>query len=470
VHDNALGGNCASCHDTKAWDKAPGFDHDKSDYPLDGKHVDVACEKCHLSPTLKTSTNSKGKRIPLCKPVAHKECAACHADPHKGRLSARCSECHVTRGFAVVDKRDFNHALTRYPLRGEHLAVSCDGCHGKDLARKNPPYSSCGSCHGDAHGGEATLGGQPADCAACHRVEGFAPSTFTVAQHRQTKYPLAGKHTAVRCAACHGATRPGLPAWSASLSRGSAGVMLTGLDPACTSCHVDPHAGRYSRPGGAAGDGTCRACHGSDRFRPSRVDVAAHAQYSFSLDGAHRAVPCVACHEEMAALPPATTVAAAGAWGTVHPTLVGGGSRIASLPFAPAGRRNCGTCHASPHGDQFRDRPSGGDCASCHSLDAFAPATLPACLDLSRVRRAATQHPDDAGVVVSVVEDEKTRRREAEFPSSSRLLLSKLRLDPRHLLLQRGAVHRAQGGGEERRVGALEDRGRDLQPLLHRLC
>jgi hypothetical protein len=138
-------------HDTKAWDKAPKFDHDKADYQLDGEHVDVACNKCHLTPRLKTKANEKGERIPLFKPVPYKECSSCHEDPHKGRLSTKCSECHSTKGFDVIDKREFNHALTRYPLKGDHAsrAPSATAGHVAEV-----PYATCASCHADSHNGE----------------------------------------------------------------------------------------------------------------------------------------------------------------------------------------------------------------------------------------------------------------------------------------------------------------------------
>ncbi len=467
VHDGELAATCESCHDTKAWDKAPKFDHDKADYQLDGEHVDVACNKCHLTPRLKTKANEKGERIPLFKPVPYKECSSCHEDPHKGRLSTKCSECHSTKGFDVIDKREFNHALTRYPLKGDHAAVPCADCHGKDMSRKNVPYATCASCHADSHNGEGTLGGKATDCASCHKVEGFAPATYTVAQHRQTSYALEGKHQVVKCAACHtartvspttasapaaattslarspkvvrlrmasakcadchedvhgvanvasvpsstcetchavagfapstysreahatlrlalegkhatitcaachGATRPGLPAWPAATlaSLGKGKVKLAGVDPSCVSCHVDPHGGRYSKAGGAAGDGTCRSCHGADSFRPSRVDVSTHATYALALEGAHRAVPCLACHAEMTPKPgkgaTSTLVAAANA-----ATLRAAG---ASLPFTTTNRA-CATCHETPHGTQFASRKGGDDCASCHGVEGFVPA------------------------------------------------------------------------------------------------
>ena len=480
VHNGALSGNCATCHDERTWDKAPGFDHDKADFRLEGKHRDVSCEACHLATNLKVRTNARGERIPLFKPVAFKECSSCHADPHGGRLSAKCSACHTTRGFAIVDKQEFNHGLTRYPLKGAHAGVSCTTCHGKDMSRKNPAFASCTSCHADVHVGEATIGGKAADCSTCHQIDAFAPSTFTVAQHRETNYPLEGKHSTVTCArchnagtatrtaavpaatgaaaqaivpvakvvrlrldgstcanchddahggqlaarvpaatceschavrgfapstygaaqhatlrlkldgahatitcaACHGASRPGLPAWDQTVTLGTAKVRLTGLDPACASCHLDPHAGRFAARAGSAGR-TCTSCHDTQRFRPSTVDVAAHASYAMPLEGAHRATPCVACHAEMGARAPSTvaTPSAANAPGAsdagahaAGATLLLSAGRVTPLPFTLPVARGCATCHESPHGDQFAQRTDGGNCASCHSVDAFAPA------------------------------------------------------------------------------------------------
>jgi hypothetical protein len=447
VHRNALGASCENCHDSRAWKPAPRFDHAKSRYPLTGKHSDVACEKCHLAAQLGVRPNAEGKLIPLFKPVPFKECSACHADPHKGRLSPRCAECHTTRGFKVVDKTEFDHQLTRYPLAGKHRSVSCDACHGPNLTKRDPPFATCASCHADAHRGEATLAGKPADCAACHGVAGFAPSTFTVAQHRTAAFPLNGKHTAVACAACHtpvagttagraakvvrirvafarcaschadahagqvaprtdgatceachsdagwkpstyslashatlrlplegrhaaiacadchGASRRGLPSATRPEALGTAHVMLRVPEVECASCHADPHGGRYS-PGGALPlQGGCGACHGARAFRPSTVDVARHSRFTFVLDGAHRATPCVTCHAEMTAVstPTSTLLLAAG--------------KMKPLQFDITRATTCAACHESPHGAQFSGRKDRGACEGCHGLDRFAPAT-----------------------------------------------------------------------------------------------
>ena len=105
----------------------------------------------------------------------------------------------------MIEKNRFDHARTKYPLTGKHAAVSCAACH-KDFstpALKKPAFATCASCHADAHKGTATLAGKPVDCASCHTVNGYVPSTYTVANHATAKYPLEGKHATVACGDCH---------------------------------------------------------------------------------------------------------------------------------------------------------------------------------------------------------------------------------------------------------------------------
>ena len=48
------------------------------------------------------------------------------------------------------------------------------------------------------------LAGKPAgDCAVCHDVRAFRPSTWPVAEHQRTKYPLDGAHALAACEKCH---------------------------------------------------------------------------------------------------------------------------------------------------------------------------------------------------------------------------------------------------------------------------
>ena len=469
VHRNSLGAKCEGCHDSRDWKEAVKFDHARSNYPLTGKHADVECAKCHLAAKLGIKPDAKGVRIPLFKPLPFRECSSCHADPHGGRLGTKCAECHVTRGFNVIDKKEFDHGATKYPLEGKHRTVTCDACHGTRMATPNPAFATCGSCHADAHHGEATISGKEADCALCHRVNGFAPSTFSVMQHSASLFPLRGKHAlvkcsgchstaaastaalvrqpragaargapaassavapnvklrpasarcadchadthggqlaarpdkgscescheevgwkpstyavakhaglrlplegrhaAIACAACHALSRPGLPAVVRQESLGSAHVLLAVPERECQSCHADPHAGRYTSGGALPLANGCATCHDAKSFRPARLDVETHARFSYALDGAHRAAPCVACHAELKVLTTATSTASTS-------TLVKSVRGLASLPFTATRATTCGSCHANPHGTQFASR-NGGACESCHEAASFAPAS-----------------------------------------------------------------------------------------------
>lgn len=448
VHKGALGPKCETCHDGAAWKPAPRFDHARTDYPLTGKHATVECNKCHMAPSLKLPVDGKGQPGPLYKPLPHKECSACHADPHQNQLGPACTRCHNTENWKSVDQKKFNHDLTRYPLRGKHVALQCGQCHDPKTAwGKKPPYATCGSCHVDAHAGTATLAGKAVDCAPCHGVEGFRPSTYTVEQHRASAYPLLGAHATVKCeachtknpagilpeklgkarvlmrmaherctschrddhggqfasrpdrgacepchrveawkpstytakeharlrlgltgrhakiecAACHGPARKGLPPLPGLEKLGKAAVALILTDTSCTACHYDAHDGRFSPKGARPKKSGCLACHNVNAFRPSTVDLAAHAAFGYPLGGAHRAVSCDGCHRESKPAPP-------------RPSLVLLRTVAPPMPFTLKDKK-CEACHPNPHGNQFARRRAGGACVSCHNEDVFKPAS-----------------------------------------------------------------------------------------------
>jgi hypothetical protein len=363
LHQGQLGTACADCHGQQAWKPATGFDHAKSAYPLTGKHAALECAKCHQAPGLALAADAHGRPVPRWKPLPHADCAGCHQDPHAGRFPGACAKCHTTQGFQVFDARSFDHERTRYPLRGRHAGVACAKCHDPETAGgAKPPFDRCDRCHRDLHAGLATLAGRPADCVACHSVEGWKPSTYTVADHQASAYPLEGRHAATECAKCH---PQGPDSLAATLGR--ARVRLRPAHARCLDCHVDPHRGRFEPGGARAQAGSCRTCHTLAGYSPSLVDAAAHARLGFPLEGAHRAVPCQGCHAELKAGRGATVAAAA--------------PPLRTLLFADSAA-TCAGCHQTPHGDQFRGRrarakggPAGDACDACHGLEAFAPAS-----------------------------------------------------------------------------------------------
>jgi hypothetical protein len=210
--------------------------------------------------------------------------------------------------FSVTD-----HAKGSYPLAGRHATVPCSSCHlagdaapaGKNLGRARvdlrPLHDRCTACHAPTHGSQLDTSAESGACDRCHGVDAWRPSTFTLAEHAETDFPLIGAHVSLPCARCHGPERPGLHSLSGRSDLGKAKIVFAGLELRCGECHGDPHAGRYTGEGPLTAE--CDLCHGSTRFRPSRVDPELHERFPFRLRGAHRATPCVFCHSELTAEP-----------------------------------------------------------------------------------------------------------------------------------------------------------------------
>jgi len=368
-HDGKLGPKCADCHSTagfKVIDKNR-FDHDRTKYPLAGKHVAVSCAACHRD----FSTQA-------LKTPAFATCTSCHKDAHNGTATlagkpADCASCHNVAGFTPSTYTVATHAKTKYPLEGKHTSVKCAACHAKGTSitavaqfgtskvMMRPAFARCTDCHADDHGGQLRTAANKGECASCHVVAGWTPSTFDSAAHARTRLALDGRHQEVACAACHGTTRVNLPPLGTTVALGKANFLFKVNEVDCVACHVDPHQGRFAARGARARTTGCLACHGTRSFRPSSTTVAAHADFGFALEGGHRATPCSACHKELTRPEVAK-----------RSSLVRAGGTWAELRFET--KEECVACHTNPHGTQFDAWNAKGACAACHSVEAFAPA------------------------------------------------------------------------------------------------
>lgn len=359
VHRGQLERACTSCHDAGKWTAAPRFDHERTRYPLTGAHDSVTCNGCHLPKKGATVTlASSGKPQPVYRNLPFAECSSCHADPHTGKFGAKCASCHVTGSFRKIDKSSFDHDRTRYPLRGDHQVVACAKCHAPGEAGKKPPFAQCVDCHRqDPHAGTATLAGAKVDCAACHKVDGWAPATMTLADHARSRYPLEGRHQSVKCGACH-QQRPAGVANVAAL--GTAGVQLRPAFGACRDCHADDHGGQLAT---RADKGACGSCHTVAGWAPATFGRPAHATLRLALDGKHADAKCAACHgADRKDLPAFPNVAALGR------------ARVA----VTLDRAECTSCHVDVHDGRYDKGPQAvkGGCAACHDARAFRPSTM----------------------------------------------------------------------------------------------
>ena len=138
--------NCDNCHEVSTWDKIT-FDHKKTTFPLEGKHIEISCRKCHFK------TKSDGTSEQNFKSMDG-NCEICHLDVHRSQFhdanKVVCLKCH---DFASWKPVRFNHNATRFKLDGGHREVACIRCHKvvEDQTGKYINYKiidlSCAACH-----------------------------------------------------------------------------------------------------------------------------------------------------------------------------------------------------------------------------------------------------------------------------------------------------------------------------------
>jgi len=336
-HSGQLGPDCRSCHGLENWRGAAGFDHARTHFPLTGRHRDAACAKCH--PALPAGVDvaapeATAAGVPInearrqWRGVAFAGCADCHKDPHGGRLGGECASCHATESWRAVSQARFDHERTRYPLRGKHVTVPCKGCHRPDRPARGLKFATCTDCHAERHAGQFAKLEGGGDCARCHSVEGYVPSSYTVERHAGATYPLAGAHLAVPCVGCHARLRAGAPV---------SDIPFHFASTRCQVCHRDPHRDE-AKPW--VDKGGCESCHRLDAWS---VAVYDHATTRFPLTDKHATARCSACHQPLAPDAPP---------GAIHLRGVD---------------RACESCHRDPHAGQFRAPTGGGTaCERCH--------------------------------------------------------------------------------------------------------
>ena len=312
--------------------------------PLSKAHSSLSgttqCNSCHQfgasTPTFKCLDCHK--EIALALSAKHGYHFQLRMQNPTGKDCVRCHLEHNGENFNIIHwetpPSKFDHRLAGYALEGKHGAVTCEKCHtpahmvptekplikNHDLAKSYLGLSpDCATCHDDPHKGQ--LGSQ---CAQCHNVQDWkAAKNF---DHAKTRYPLTGLHIKVACEKCH---KPDAP--------GGAPRYHDMKFATCANCHVDPHKGEFKK--------SCESCHATSGWKTLLSGFAFdHSKTKFPQLGKHAQVACTSCHVN--------------------------GDFKKPVPFA-----NCSDCHKSdPHKGQFADRPKKGECAECHTVDAWKPS------------------------------------------------------------------------------------------------
>jgi len=273
VHKNKFGQDCAKCHNEQSFHQVAQlitFNHDKTGFPLKGKHEKLDCKKCHQQS--------------YTKPIAHQRCADCHKDYHHGQFTQAnsatdCGDCHSVNGFTPTSFTIEKHNQGKFKLAGAHLATPCFACHKQDDRWEFQNIGEqCVDCHENIHKGfisEKFIPNQ--DCSSCHKVDQWADIKF---DHHKTNFELAGKHAQISCRTCH---------FKENEDKKPIQIFAN-LSTQCETCHTDPHRGQFRENGVTM----CERCHGFDGWKAERFN---HDQTRFKLEGAHAKVNCAQCHK-----------------------------------------------------------------------------------------------------------------------------------------------------------------------------
>lgn len=354
---------CGRCHEISGFQN---FQYPHSQWLLEGRHVEVRCEKCHegvsyqgneatcLSchqPPVFPAHDSFGEDCNGChdagrwtpalqgsfdhaifplenahaearcgschedgaRPRPAQDCASCHVGDrpsrHLGVFEGACSDCHTTLGWAQLDP-PYQHT-DRFALLGRHADTPCSSCHVTTYAAQDP---ACVACHAS----DEPPNHYGSDCASCHEPTTWRP-TGDLDHHAvdPNAFPLTFGHATVRCTGCHVGGFNALPR-------------------DCRSCHEN------DLPLGHASSG-CEACHDSGRWQPP---LAPPPNRFHPLTGGHVGRTCTGCHGAFQAQTNRFT--------TPQPNVA------------------CVTCHPLPTDHPLAVGTS--PCETCHSVDGWVPA------------------------------------------------------------------------------------------------
>lgn len=95
VHKKALGEACENCHNPNDW-LIWFFDHDETNFKLEGAHLKAHCHSCHYKPLKKKDDKKAADNMP---------CIECHNrdDIHSGSFGSDCGTCHNQEDFKEID-------------------------------------------------------------------------------------------------------------------------------------------------------------------------------------------------------------------------------------------------------------------------------------------------------------------------------------------------------------------------------
>ncbi len=218
----------------------------------------------------------------------------------------QCAACHLDLSNVDVPGLVFSH--------GNHLLVSCDGCHARMPHRADAtervPMEVCFACHGVYHGPQGELA--TGVCEDCHTPSfELRPKSHTK-EWAKEPHAEAGKASGVNgCMMCHDAPKD------------------------CDSCHADEAPDAPKMPA---------AYHSIITERPRGPSVKVYPKGPVSMS------QCVYCHTDVDDVVP--------------------GRLIFAHAYHLQRNYRCESCHeVFPHNPDATKKPDMASCYRCHGLN-----------------------------------------------------------------------------------------------------
>ncbi len=261
--------DCANCHSPESWEllnKTMKFDHNATDFVLDGQHKSINCAACHTSLVFTTEK---------------KECMDCHTDMHNNSVGKNCDQCHTTKSWIIADITGL-HQQTQFPLLGAHRTAQCTDCHhsASELLFE-PMRTECADCHYDDYMSTSSpnhqQSGYSTSCTDCHSIKSMEWIANGI---EHDFFPLKKGH-AIGCNECH--------------KEGSSAQ----LSNECIECH-QANYNETLNPNHQQLDfsGICNDCHGLDQgWKPAKFNEHDNAFFPiYSGEHNNEWNSCTECH------------------------------------------------------------------------------------------------------------------------------------------------------------------------------
>jgi hypothetical protein len=263
-HGNNLKIDCAQCHNPSGWQidyETIQFDHNTTNFELEGTHAIVDCKSCHADLVFENAPT---------------DCISCHLDVHSASVGNDCMRCHNSESWLVFEIPEL-HEQNGFPLIGAHSNLSCVECHQMESSLIfNRLGNECIECHRDdyvmAQNPNHVVSGFSQDCIECHSPLGFGWDAGGIIHDF---FPLTLGHDIQDCSACHNVNN------------------FSDISADCIACHMEDYASAQN-PNHQSGNfpTDCTQCH---TINPGWMPATINHDF-FPLTLGHNIQDCNACH------------------------------------------------------------------------------------------------------------------------------------------------------------------------------